>query len=131
MAVWWLETSRHREPEDLPCRRTELEEGDVILHELPKHVKVRTGRCRSASWEFSSPGYSQLLPSYQRTETITDRLRPVTLWEPPYADPHVRWCGGWGGEPPGYPIGRFFNSTVYLRAIGSPKVLCQIQEMEF
>ena len=104
MAVWWLETSRHREPEDLPCRRTELEEGDVILHELPKHVKVRTGRCRSASWEFSSPGYSQLLPSYQRTETITDRLRPVTLWEPPYADPHVRWCGGWGGEPPGYPI---------------------------
>ena len=37
MAVWWLETSRHREPEALPCRRAELEEGDVILYELPKH----------------------------------------------------------------------------------------------
>ena len=24
--------------------------------------------------------------------------------EPPYADPHVRWCGGWGRKPPGYPI---------------------------
>jgi hypothetical protein len=25
--------------EDLPCRRTELEEGDVIPHELPEHIK--------------------------------------------------------------------------------------------
>ena len=33
-----------------------------------------------------------------------DRLRPVTLWEPPYADPHVRWCGGRGRKTPGYPI---------------------------
>jgi hypothetical protein len=41
--------------EDLPCRRTELEERDVILHELPMHVKARTGMCRSASWESSSP----------------------------------------------------------------------------
>jgi hypothetical protein len=38
MAVWWLETSRGRTPEVLPCRRAELEEGDVILHELPCHI---------------------------------------------------------------------------------------------
>ena len=25
--------------------------------------------------------------------------------EPPDADPHVRWWGGRGGDPPGYPIG--------------------------
>ncbi len=43
MAVWWLETSRQREPEDLPCRRTELEEGDVILNELPEHIQNPTG----------------------------------------------------------------------------------------
>ncbi len=34
MAVWWLETSRHREPEALPCRRAELKEGDVIPYKL-------------------------------------------------------------------------------------------------
>jgi hypothetical protein len=34
MAVWWLETSWGRTPEDLPCRRAELEEGDVIPYEL-------------------------------------------------------------------------------------------------
>ena len=25
--------------------------------------------------------------------------------EPPSADPHARWCGGWGLNTPGYPIG--------------------------
>jgi len=31
--------------------------------------------------------------------------RPVALWEPPSADPHVRWREGWGRKTPGYPIG--------------------------
>jgi len=26
------------------------------------------------------------------------------LCEPPGADPHAGWCGGWGRKPPGYPI---------------------------
>jgi hypothetical protein len=34
MAVWWLETSQGRTLEALPCRRAELEEGDVISYEL-------------------------------------------------------------------------------------------------
>jgi tetratricopeptide (TPR) repeat protein len=34
-----------------------------------------------------------------------DRLRPVTLWEPPGADPHARWCGRRGRKTPAYPIG--------------------------
>ena len=29
-----------------------------------------------------------------------------TLHEPPTADPHGGWCGGWGLETPGYPIGQ-------------------------
>ena len=29
-----------------------------------------------------------------------------TLHEPPTADPHGGWCGGWGLEASGYPIGR-------------------------
>ncbi|MBM9617094.1 hypothetical protein JWJ90_22840 [Desulfobulbus rhabdoformis] len=42
--------------EDLPCRRAELEEGDVIPHEL--HIALNpTGRANTmgASWESSSP----------------------------------------------------------------------------
>ena len=27
-----------------------------------------------------------------------------TLHEPPTADPHGGWCGGWGLETPGYPM---------------------------
>ena len=27
-----------------------------------------------------------------------------TLHEPPTADPHGGWCGGWGLEASGYPI---------------------------
>jgi hypothetical protein len=31
-------------------------------------------------------------------------IRPGNLDEPPYADPLVGWCGGWGRKTPGYPI---------------------------
>ena len=41
--------------EDLPCRRAELEEGDVIPDELPKHIKPDRASAWSASSEFSSP----------------------------------------------------------------------------
>ena len=41
--------------EDLPCRRAELEEGDVILYELPMHIKPDRVSAWSASKEFSSP----------------------------------------------------------------------------
>ena len=26
------------------------------------------------------------------------------------ADPHARWCGGWGRDSPGYPISLFLSS---------------------
>jgi hypothetical protein len=42
--------------EDLPCRRAELEEGDVILYELPMHIEPEWASTWSASSEFSSPG---------------------------------------------------------------------------
>ena len=42
--------------EDLPCQRTELEEGDVIPYELPQHIKPDRAHAWSASWESSSPG---------------------------------------------------------------------------
>ncbi len=32
------------------------------------------------------------------------RLRPDDFREPPIADPHDGWCGGWGLTTPGYPI---------------------------
>jgi hypothetical protein len=47
------------------------------------------------------------------TQIFTDRLRPGDLDEPPYADPLVGWCGGWGRKTPGYPI-IFFMSLVLL-----------------
>jgi len=31
-------------------------------------------------------------------------LRADLFWEPPCADPHAGWCGGWGRKSPGYPI---------------------------
>ena len=44
--------------------------------------------------------------------SLTARLRLGRLWEPPGADPHAGWCGGWGRKTPGYPIGTsliFYN----------------------
>src|SRR6185369_9506619 len=32
---------------------------------------------------------------------------PGNSIEPPGADPHAGWCGGWGRKTPGYPIVRF------------------------
>ena len=37
-------------------------------------------------------------------DTSITRLRPGNSWEPPGADPHARWCGGWGRDSPGYPV---------------------------
>ena len=36
------------------------------------------------------------------------RRRVVHVHEPPGADPHAGWCGGWGRKSPGYPIINFF-----------------------
>ena len=38
-----------------------------------------------------------------------------TSHEPPTADPHGGWCGGWGLAAPGYPIMRLWLQT-QLRA---------------
>ncbi len=38
------------------------------------------------------------------SNVISTRLRLGNLDEPPYADPLVGWCGGWGRKTPGYPI---------------------------
>jgi hypothetical protein len=35
---------------------------------------------------------------------LNARLRLGMLWEPPGADPHAGWCGGWGRKSPGYPL---------------------------
>jgi len=35
---------------------------------------------------------------------LTVCLRVDLFWEPPCADPHAGWCGGWGRKSPGYPI---------------------------
>jgi len=41
--------------------------------------------------------------------------RFTMLYEPPGADPHAGWCGGWGLKTPGYPIRWcFLISTFYL-----------------
>ncbi|MBM9617123.1 TonB-dependent receptor plug domain-containing protein, partial [Desulfobulbus rhabdoformis] len=43
---------------------------------------------------------------FKELKLSIDRPRPVSLWEPPGADPHARWCGGRGRKTPGYPIDR-------------------------
>ena len=39
-----------------------------------------------------------------RVRSLTARLRLGRLWEPPGADPHAGWCGGWGRKSPGHPL---------------------------
>jgi hypothetical protein len=115
MAVWWLETSRGRTSEVLPCRRAELEEGDVIFHELPLHVKPdRVSAYGARHKGLSSPRKSSYCRLVKVLRLSTDRLRPVTLWEPPGADPHARWCGGWGRKTPGYPIVLFMLTKLHF-----------------
>ena len=113
MAVWWLETSRGRTSEVLPCRRAELEEGDVIFHELPLHVKPdRVSAYGARHKGLSSPRKSSYCRLVKVLRLSTDRLRPVTLWEPPGADPHARWCGGRGRKTPAYPISNLVASSL-------------------
>jgi hypothetical protein len=48
--------------------------------------------CVKELWgEHSLPGY----------------VGPGKSWEPPGADSHAGWCGGWGLLTPGYPIKLF------------------------
>ncbi|MBM9615080.1 hypothetical protein JWJ90_12410, partial [Desulfobulbus rhabdoformis] len=51
---------------------------------------------------------------FKELKLSIDRPRPVSLWEPPGADPHARWCGGRGRKTPGYPIARH-TALVKLR----------------
>ena len=61
------------------------------------------------------------------TQARKTRLRPGDLDEPPYADPLVGWCGGWGRKTPGYPISRhtyfrpiaFFKLCLHLKITNS------------
>jgi hypothetical protein len=39
-----------------------------------------------------------------------------TSHEPPTADPHGGWCGGWGLETPGYPISDHLCSCMFSRS---------------
>ncbi len=49
------------------------------------------------------------------TQNFTVRLRSGNLDEPPYADPLVGWCGGWGRKTPGYPIRRWLSSNIWTK----------------
>jgi hypothetical protein len=58
------------------------------------------------------PGPSELLRRARR------------LVEPPTADPHVGWCGGWGLETPGYPIRRHAQPAASCLAFVPKKRCC-------
>lgn len=57
-----------------------------------------------------SPAHSSLVPLIALIDGARHRAirrsRVSRLVEPPTVDPHGGWCGGWGRETPGYPIGR-------------------------
>ncbi len=44
------------------------------------------------------------------------QLRFDNVSEPPSADPHARWCGGWGLDTLSYPISLFF---VYIPSMSN------------
>ena len=66
--------------------------GDSILA-----VKARPGQ--------SSSAYAHVA-GFVRILCVAREGAYRTLHEPPTADPHGGWCGGWGLETAAYPIGR-------------------------
>ena len=51
--------------------------------------------------------------------------------EPPCADPHARWCGGWGRNTPGYPIGpeRHIDSISHKSYYGDMRMTLSIPDV--
>jgi hypothetical protein len=92
--------------EDLPCRRAELEEWDVILYELPMHNEPDRVSAWSASWEFSpqdnhrycrhfkEPGLSVTgyVPSFFGNPPVPTRMPGVGRGAPAY--PIMAWSVG-------------------------------------
>jgi len=51
------------------------------------------------------------------------------LCEPPGADPHAGWCGGWGRKTPGYPmvlyvIVRAWKRQMHENSVKTYSMLC-------
>lgn len=92
------ETSREESWMDSPRRRTEPERG----------ARIEASRRDVDAEPSESP---KVTSRAKDTKVDVSGLNPraaifdfVDSQEPPNADPHVRWCGGRGLDPPGYPI---------------------------
>ena len=68
--------------------------------QLPAHLRI--GEDQPEAMRPNRRSYGQR-SSWQRKSAASFRK---DCQEPPYADPHVRWCGSRGGNPPGDPIKR-------------------------
>ena len=80
-----------------------------------KPTAILTALSRKGPWHLSRTLATQTgMTNQWLSETLSLVLdsRPVdaftfhylpTFVEPPSADPHARWCGGWGGRPPWLP----------------------------
>jgi hypothetical protein len=49
--------------------------------------------------------------------TLTRKSRLGVLNEPPCAEPHAGWCGGWRLDTSGYPIMWFYIKWIQLFAL--------------
>ncbi|MEO5607342.1 MAG: hypothetical protein ABIR13_07165 [Polaromonas sp.] len=59
--------------------------------------------------------YSQALQRENMTTCKRKLHRASQLFEPPTADPHGGWCGGWKLESSGYPISRLLKYPLRKR----------------
>lgn len=82
----------------------------LIVENMKKHPPMHNFRQKKPLFlrVFSAPGscwalkwwYAVHCRFVKELRLLPDRLRAVTLWEPPCADPHAQWCGGRGRKPP-------------------------------
>ena len=96
-------------------RASELETGTHIgnQHGYGERVarRARVNQSPASEAQIISAGNSDRRERFTNNGLgyITRLNRRAMPFEPPDADPHVRWCGGWGLNSPGYPI----SSTFY------------------
>ena len=58
---------------------------------------------------YRGAGYAAKKPDISPGSLYEDTLN--AFQEPPGADPHSGWCGGWGLKPLGYPIRYYFRHS--------------------
>ena len=106
--------------------RAEKRIGELIKLGVRERPAIVAGPSRKSYWHLAkteainvglSKCLSQRAGTYINQSTVDQDSpssnRPTIYTYPPGADPHARWCGGWGRKSPGYPIRLTHRLEIY------------------